>query len=288
MTDALGTSLKRRSCNERGPLWPSRPPSSYCLPPTFTDHEFTKQGLQSQHRWKKEREKKKALCRLRGGKSAARAQRVGLSRENQLCLFLPVCRCAAVRTHLYSDWVRIMLSVWYNLEYCMQNGPYWLSHGAAYKKGSAQTYTDNPLRKQRPAGSSNEYKTPHKSRALARHPASALSRRRQWGRCSALMMRNHGGSGFQRCLSLRLLLFWRQTILLLLVLLFLPPSPGCEAMRSINDQNKSGVWQAGSRMFQTEQTSLLTPMAPPGCAGGPEPQPLLAGIQSQALINAIC
>lgn len=141
--------------------------------------------------------------------------------KNQLCLFLTVCRCSIVRTHLYSDWVRIMLSVSYNLEYCMQNGPYWLSHGAAYKKGSAQAYTDNPLRKQRPAGSSNEYKTPHKSRALARHPASALSRRRQWGRRAALMMGNHGGSGFQRCLSLRLSYSVRQTLLLLF---FLCPS----------------------------------------------------------------
>lgn len=82
-------------------------------------------------------------------------------------------------THLYSDWVWIMLSVLYNLEYCMQNGRYWLSHGSAYKKGSAQAYRDNPLRKQRAARSSNEYKTPHKSWALAWHPASVLSCLRQ-------------------------------------------------------------------------------------------------------------
>lgn len=95
------------------------------------------------------------------------------------CVCFWMC-CSAVCSHLYSDWVWIMLSVLYNLEYCMQNGPYWLSHGAAYKKGSAQAYTDNPLRKQRPAGSSNEYKTPHKSQALAWHPASVLSCLRQW------------------------------------------------------------------------------------------------------------
>lgn len=89
-------------------------------------------------------------------------------------------RCFAVCSHLYSDWVWIMLSVLYNLEYCMQNGPYWLCHSAEYKKGSAPAYTDNPLRKQRPAGSSNEYKTPHKSQALAWHPASVLSCLRQW------------------------------------------------------------------------------------------------------------
>lgn len=82
-------------------------------------------------------------------------------------------------THSYSDWVWIMLSVLYNLEYCMQNGRYWLSHGSAYKKGSAQAYRDNPLRKQRAARSSNEYKTPHKSWVLAWHPASVLSCLRQ-------------------------------------------------------------------------------------------------------------
>lgn len=83
--------------------------------------------------------------------------------------------CSAVCSHLYSDWVWIMLSVLYNLEYCMQNGPYWLCRSAEYKKGSAPAYTDNPLRKQRPARSSNEYKTPNKSQALAWHPASVLS-----------------------------------------------------------------------------------------------------------------
>lgn len=95
------------------------------------------------------------------------------------CVCFWMC-CSTVCSHLYSDWVGIMLSVLYNLEYCMQNGPYWLSHGAAYKKGSAQAYRDNPLRKQRPVGSSNEYKTPHKSQALAWHPASVLSCLRQW------------------------------------------------------------------------------------------------------------
>lgn len=67
--------------------------------------------------------------------------------RNQLCLFLErlfLCR------HLYADWVWIMLSVLYNLAYCMQNGRYWLSHGSAYKKSSAQAYRHNPLRKQRP------------------------------------------------------------------------------------------------------------------------------------------
>lgn len=95
--------------------------------------------------------------------------------RNHLCLFKSIVPC----THLYSDWVWIMLSVLYNLEYCMQNGRYWLSHGSAYKKGSAQAYRDNPLRKQRAARSSNEYKNPHKSWALAWHPASVLSCLRQ-------------------------------------------------------------------------------------------------------------
>lgn len=95
------------------------------------------------------------------------------------CVCFWMC-CSAVCSHLYSDWVWIMLSVLYNLEYCMQNGPYWLCHRAEYKKGSAPAHTDNPLRKQRPAGSSNEYKTPHKSQALAWHPALVLSCLSQW------------------------------------------------------------------------------------------------------------
>lgn len=95
--------------------------------------------------------------------------------ESAVCLWM--C-CSAVCSHLYSDPVWIMLSVLYNLEYCMQNGPYWLWHGTEYKKGSAPTSTDNPLRKQRPAGSSNEYKTPHKSQAW--HPALVLNYLRQW------------------------------------------------------------------------------------------------------------
>lgn len=101
--------------------------------------------------------------------------------------------CSSVCSHLYSDWVWIMLSVLYNLEYCMQNGPYWLCHSAEYKKGSAPAYTDNPLRKQRPAGSSNEYKIPHKSQALAWHPASVLSCLRQW-KYAWLWWKNVGGA----------------------------------------------------------------------------------------------
>lgn len=114
------------------------------------------------------------------------------------CVCFPMC-CSAVCSHLYSDWVWIMLSVLYNLEYCMQNGPYWLCHGAEYKKGSAQAYTDNPLRKQRPAGSSNEYKTPHKSQALAWHPALVLSCLRQW-EYAGLWWKMWGGLGCCLCL----------------------------------------------------------------------------------------
>lgn len=131
----------------------------------------------------REKEKKKIVSRFGPWKSTAWAQWGGMTESVPAMKISCVCFwlcCSSVRSHLYSDWVWIMLSVLYNLEYCMQNGPYWLSHGAAYKKGSAQAYTDNPLRKQRPAGSSNEYKTPHKSQALAWHPASVLSCLRQW------------------------------------------------------------------------------------------------------------
>lgn len=102
MTDTLGTSLKcaRATSGTHCDLHAHLP---------LTASLLLLQTMSSQNKVcnlsigeKKEREKK-ALCRLRGGKSAARAQRVSLSRENQLCLFLPVCRCAAVRTHLYSD-----------------------------------------------------------------------------------------------------------------------------------------------------------------------------------------
>lgn len=97
--------------------------------------------------------------------------------ESAVCLWMS---CSAVCSHLYSERVWTMLPALYNLEYCMQNGPYWLCHGTENEKGSAPAYTDNPLRKQRPAGSSNEYKTPHKSQALAWHPASVLKWLRQW------------------------------------------------------------------------------------------------------------
>lgn len=151
-------------------------PTLHLLPnsPTFLNHNITNQASILS----------KALCvgsflekaQWRNGKVAMTEQVAVL--KNQLCLFW--MRCSPICSHLYSDWVWIMLSVLYNLEYCMQNGPYWLSLSATYKRGSAQAYTDNPLRKQRPAGSSNEYKTPHKSQALAWHPASVLSCLRQW------------------------------------------------------------------------------------------------------------
>lgn len=116
-------------------------------------------------------------CRLRARRKVGRDWS-GPSPENQLFVFQWVV--PAVCSHLYSDWVWIMLSVLYNLEYCMQNGPYWLCRSAEYKKGSAPAYMDNPLRKQSPARSSNEYKTPHKSPALAWHPALVFSSPRQW------------------------------------------------------------------------------------------------------------
>lgn len=51
--------------------------------------------------------------------------------RNQLCL---VSKALFLSSHLYPDWVWIMLSVLYNLEYCIQNGCYWLSHALHIKR----------------------------------------------------------------------------------------------------------------------------------------------------------
>lgn len=119
---------------------------------------------------------KNSVCCVNG--DTARWTRLSKSLcRNHLCLFKSI---VPLHSSVFGLSVNYrMLSVLYNLEYCMQNGRYWLSHGSAYKKGSAQAYRDNPLRKQRAARSSNEYKPPHKSWALAWHPASVLSCLRQ-------------------------------------------------------------------------------------------------------------